>query len=329
MCDYWNTRTDDPTGSWPQTMFSLFIVKNDIQNTPPVLTTTNFVMDSGSLLSEYLEYEDAEKDQVVFEMARGPTYGRGNVSLDGLLQYTPRPYFFGQDSVDVRLREIFTDTQGHSVVYTITILVSEIPFAPVLYYGQDEDNTGEMRLLTGTVTVQFEGNQTTKELGNIMVCDFNPKDRLGLIYQYTDREHVEVHITETSLSEDVPSYAQKCFNSNYKIYKCSLTTTKEYFGSMAIVFIANDSYTYYSQPLEVEVYTLISPCIHGHCTSPDDPYCTSNSRSESFNGYGCSCDAFHKGEWCEGINVASIMGIVGLVAILVAAVIAITVVKKR
>ena len=62
-------------------------------------------------------------------------------------------------------------------------------------------------------------------------------------------------------------------------------TSDDFHGSDILTIIGYDNTMLYSQPLVIEVHTMVSPCVHGHCVGGvADPECRSTDRVESFAG---------------------------------------------
>ena len=59
----------------------------------------------------------------------------------------------------------------------------------------------------------------------------------------------------------------------------SVTTEAWYHGVDTLMLIGADDFTLYSQPLVLDLYTMVSPCgAYGYCHSDHDPECTSTER---------------------------------------------------
>ena len=113
----------------------------------------------------------------------------------------------------------------------------------------------------------------------------NEDDTLDVIFTNSAPDDVIVHVTTSSHLLDVNLLTlrhdalQECFQTNTRSYEVALEMELSYHGYDLVQFLGVDSTEKYSQPIQINVYSLVSPCgTHGHCTSEHDPECTSNQR---------------------------------------------------
>ncbi|CAG2207879.1 unnamed protein product [Mytilus edulis] len=60
-----------------------------------------------------------------------------------------------------------------------------------------------------------------------------------------------------------------------------------------------DQSRYTTKNIEVNVYILIAPCVHGNCLNKTSTECDDVERASSFEKYSCKCDRGYTDEWCQ------------------------------
>lgn len=123
-------------------MFSLFIVKDSHQNSPPILINRIINTDASTVLVQQLIYYDDDGDLVEFEMGidtenktYGPLHGIANITEDGILTYEPDAYYYGWDELTIIMIEttVPDGVAPYVVEETVRINVHEVPFAPWIF----------------------------------------------------------------------------------------------------------------------------------------------------------------------------------------------------
>lgn len=75
------------------TMFSVFVLNAGASNTAPELMTSHLSVLMNGQLEVQLNYTDAEKDDVVFELLTGTHHGDCRLTQDGVLSFVPLQYY--------------------------------------------------------------------------------------------------------------------------------------------------------------------------------------------------------------------------------------------
>ena len=122
-------------------------------------------------------------------------------------------------------------------------------------------------------------------MGRLHVCDLNADDTIDVIFTNSAPADVTVTVTASAHLLDPKALTQRhdalqeCFATNTRSYDVTLEMALSYHGYDEVKFLAYDDTMLYSQPIVMDVYTLVSPCgTHGYCSSDHDPQCTSNQR---------------------------------------------------
>ena len=280
-------------------MFSLFVLLKEIVNTPPSLQTDNFQVLQGFTLRTHLLYFDGEKDQVTFVMAQPPQHGVATLTSDGIFEYKSKAYYSGFDEILVDLIEInLPSIIVPQISRQIVILnVTEHRHPPTLMLDivtkSVENNTVYP---SGTVQIYIEANTTDKPIGSLYACDHNVNDQL-VLFARQKYNNVAIYIQDVSSANTSNSQRfESCQYATSRIYFLSINTSMDFHGFESMTLIAGDDTLLYSQPMSLEIFIMINPCVHGACI---DESCFSINRTKSFDGYICTCIDGYEGVYCQ------------------------------
>ena len=147
--------------------------------------------------------------------------------------------------------------------------------------------------ITGiSISVLVEGNATLDlHLGLIVFGDIDIQDNFVLLNHTLDDENATFALT--SGNPNVPQL--KDMINRGVAYKLEaqdiwLSVNDSYHGNISFQARVKDDANTYSVLLSIDVYVLISPCIHGYCqalNSTDN--CTDSVRASSFDTFWCQC----------------------------------------
>ncbi|VDI52025.1 Hypothetical predicted protein [Mytilus galloprovincialis] len=273
-------------------------------NTPPRITTSElFVSEDMADLQDkngqkVVQYEDSESDDVEFTILQPPFHGQANISSDGTVYYLPDSNYNGADFIIVKVVETGLLPPFHplSATRNITINITPINDAPVLMPFESELIFEEVEIPgkgLKSVQILLDGNVTKNyELGHVTFLDVDFVDPSINEINYTMR------ISNTILSNF--SFEPVAFHGMLKKkLKLSLSVDKTFYGKTVFMARGYDQARYTTKNIEVNVYILIAPCVHGNCLNKTSTECDDIERASSFEKYSCKCDRGYTDEWCQ------------------------------
>ena len=135
--------------------FALFSLSSSFSNSPPQLTTRLLVTSTNQPITAQLHYTDAEGDNVTFSLQSDVTTHGADVTItpDGLLTYTPAPFFTGSDVVVVIMEEedLNLGFEPNVVTSEVEVFVKERQMQPMLVLELSDD------VSTGNTVMTFMG----------------------------------------------------------------------------------------------------------------------------------------------------------------------------
>ncbi|XP_070563372.1 uncharacterized protein [Ptychodera flava] len=263
----------------------------------------------------------------------------GNVTLhpDGQFTYRPCLDCFGTDTADIIVEELRNDpVQPIAIHDTVTFYVAPVNDNPDIFFAVDGFNIVNDDLYSVIVTVE-ERNQHNAAYVDFMAqiggYDVDIYDNLTLVYDddypkhgVIDRDDQLQEFTfiplncHASQSENAGLSASLESNGTPLIpFPCDLHTPhdidrlawvvsrvrylpdEKFFGEDALQIYVIDQEGSVSRVLRVNIYVLENRCVNnGTCVGPEDDLdCTSERRSNGFDGYGCVCQHGFEGLYCE------------------------------
>ena len=281
------------------TMFSVFTLLKGIINTPPLLQTDNFQVLQGFTLRTQLLYFDGEKDHVTYVMVQPPLQGVATLTSEGIFEYKSNAYYSGFDKILVDLIEnnapriILPEVSRQTIILNVT----EHRHPPTLMLDIATKSMENKTVFpSGTVQIYIEANTTYKPIGLLYVCDHNVNDQLALLTrQKYNNVAIYTHEVSTANTSN-PQQFESCQYATSRIYFLSINTSMDFYGFESMTLIAGDDSLLYSQPMSLEIFIMINPCVHGTCI---DESCFSINRTKSFDGYTCTCIAGYEGVYCQ------------------------------
>ena len=282
-------------------MFSTFSLLKEIVNTPPTLQINTFQILQGFILKIQLQHFDDEKDQVTYAMVQPPYRGAAKLLPNGTFTYTPQTYYSGSDEVIVDLIEVNLPSGILPKVsrQTIFINIIERRHPPTLVLNLATKTMDNKTAFTSSeaITIFIEANTTDKTIGLLYVCDHNLNDQIVLFGRQTYEEIIiyadEVSVRNMSVN---PEQFETCQYATSRVYVLSANTSLDFHGVETLTLIAGDNASLYSQPMTLEIYIMINPCVHGACINES---CFSLKRTVSFEGFTCTCLAGYEGTYCQ------------------------------
>ncbi|XP_063447918.1 uncharacterized protein LOC134727466 [Mytilus trossulus] len=285
-------------------MWSLMVMSRRAPNTPPHITTSElFVSEDmddlqGKNGQRAIQYEDSESDEVEFTILQPPLHGHANITSDGTIVYLPDSNYNGADFIIVKVVETGLLPPFHplSATRNITINITPINDAPVLMPFESEFIFEETEIPgkgLKSVQILLDGNLTKKyDLGHVTFLDVDFVNPSINGINYTMR------MNNTLLSNF--SFEPIQFHGMLKKkLKLSLSVDKTFYGRTVFTARGYDQARYTTKNLEVNVYILIAPCVHGNCLNKTLTECDDIERASSFEKYSCKCDRGYTDEWCQ------------------------------
>ena len=137
--------------------FALFSPSSSFSNSPPQLTTRLLVTSTNQPITAQLHYTDAEGDNVTFSLKNTVTAHGADVTVtpDGLLTYSPAPFFTGSDVVVVIMEEkdLGLGFEPKVVTSEVEVFVKETNVHPMLVLELKAEN--EMKTFMGKKNTIF------------------------------------------------------------------------------------------------------------------------------------------------------------------------------
>ncbi|CAG2231211.1 unnamed protein product [Mytilus edulis] len=285
-------------------MWSLMVMSRRAPNTPPRITTAELFMseDMDDLQDKngqrVIQYVDSESDDVEFTVLQQPIHGQANITTDGTIYYLPDSNYNGVDFIIVKVVETGLLPPFHplSATRNITINIAPINDAPVLLPFESALKFEEIEIPgkgLKSVQILLDGNVTKKyDLGHVTFLDVDFVDPSINEINYTMR------INNTLLSNFTFEPVQFHGILKKKL-KLSLSVDKTFYGRTVFTARGYDQARYTTKNLEVKVYILIAPCVHGNCLNKTSTECDDVERASSFEKYSCKCDRGYTDEWCQ------------------------------
>ncbi|KAK7460764.1 hypothetical protein BaRGS_00038811, partial [Batillaria attramentaria] len=297
-------------------MLSVAVIKESTTNGAPVVHDTSFSMleDEGTF-SFVITYSDEEGDAMEFTLTQQPDHGTANVTDYGLLTYRPDPNFSGKDIIHVTGKEVIDSNSlalgvvPNVVSFDITVAVIDLNDPPAISYVPvpNTDNiTQELRVgpTVGNgvnMSVLVEANTTTTAtLGVVLFGDADHNDRVEFLGHASGA--ADANFKVLNLTSDDP----RLLNTNLDFpsgpmgKEIVLNIGKGYSGHVNYEARVKDTSGTYSMQLTLDVYVLISPCVHGHCEPHAGTHrCQDSVRAFRFDPFACRCEFGFEGEWCE------------------------------
>ncbi|XP_052073991.1 uncharacterized protein LOC127711867 [Mytilus californianus] len=285
-------------------MWSLMVMSRRAPNTPPHITTSElFVSEDMDDIQDkngqrVIQYEDNESDDVEFTILQPPFHGHANMTPDGTLYYLPDSNYNGVDFIIVKVVETGLVPPFHplSATRNITINIAPINDAPVLMPFESDLKFEEVEIPgkgLKSVQILLDGNVTKKyELGHVTFLDVDFVDPSINEINYTMR------INNTILTNF--SFEPVQFHGLLKKkLKLSFSVDKTFCGRTVFTARGYDQARYTTKNIEVNVYILIAPCVHGNCHNKTSTECNDIERASSFEKYSCRCNRGYTDEWCQ------------------------------
>nr|XP_006820036.1 PREDICTED: uncharacterized protein LOC102804939 [Saccoglossus kowalevskii] len=324
------------------THFMLAQVKKDFGNSAPIVTSRLTVMipEDGGTMMYPITAVDPDNDDIVFQLTENnsTTYGKCNMTSQGLLMYRPCLDCFGTDSVEftvIEHRDDMIDPLHTTDVLEIHVIEqNDNPDLFVAVEGSNILNTYEYDI---SVTVEERNpNNTAYEdfIAQVGAYDPDTNDYLTLTFDYPthgllviDDEIHEFSFVPQNCSmfliEEV-THIPKTFQNKGTVipYPCDLMLPHEidryawvvtriryipkehYYGQDQFQINSADSDGAVSRVAKIIVHVLENRCVNGGiCKGPaEDPDCSSPRRSEGFDDYTCYCPPGYTGDYC-GVEI--------------------------
>eukprot|EP00105_Crassostrea_gigas_P044580 XP_019928728.1 PREDICTED: uncharacterized protein LOC109620535 [Crassostrea gigas] len=318
-----------------ETMFILSLTSASIYNSAPVLdsqTQVNIMEDSGTLHYQ-LSAVDEEGDSVIFSLLNKTQRGEVSVSSDGFLVYTPCLDCYGDEEINILLKEnqSNTDIPPASSQVTINVHIQPINDPPVvfltrngLFLGNEDITEDTVILLEAINDFNFNANGLWK--ARIGAYDVEKSDILNIVMSNPSN----INFTLIEESRQVPQLLKDCnsydrilptmmpcsdnFTQNlphpapelsWLTYIIEFTQPKNVFGNFTVSLYFEDSSNQTSLPINIKFGIMEMPCHNnGKCKATGIYPCEDTHRTHSFNAYyRCVCRGGYQGKYCtEDVN---------------------------
>lgn len=281
-------------------MFTLRKGSKFIPNLSPTIITNIVICEEDRPISQQINVRDPDLDPLLVSLSSPPRHGTADITSDGILIYTPRTDFSGEDEVKVKVDEVnitFSLTP-HQIEKSIKIVVlprndePELTFYKRLHSLQSTKNNI-------TSEVLLEGNETRRVFYGILVLDdvdVNNTVKLGSLFNNTASSFY-------TLKEQAKNEVSFSHRGVHREFQIRHDIDKTYSGLATFAARAHDEFddnkVSFSKELRINTYLLINPCIHGVCANQTETSCIDKSRAFSFENYRCECSLGYRGEWCE------------------------------
>lgn len=318
-----------------ETMFILSLTSASIYNSAPVLdsqTQVNIMEDSGTLHYQ-LSAVDEEGDHIVFSLLNQTERGKVSLTSDGFLVYTPCLDCFGDEEINILLKEnqTSTDIPPASSHVTINIHIQPINDPPVVFLTLNgssllnKDPTEDVIVLLEAIN-DFNSNDSRLWRARIGAFDVEQSDTLKLVLSNT----IDFNISVMEESRQVPQLFKDCNSSDgmrptmmpcsdnftqnlphpapemsWLTYIIEFTQPKNVFGNFTVGLYFEDSSNQTSLPINIKFGIMEMPCHNnGTCQATGIYPCEDTHRTHSFDAYyRCVCRGGYQGKYCtEDVN---------------------------
>ncbi|KAK3085116.1 hypothetical protein FSP39_024684 [Pinctada imbricata] len=302
-------RRSTPTDTTIQSphMFSLFKASSTYYSSPPIIETDTITMTEDTKLNDYeLNWHDNEDDCVQFALKENPKNADANVSLDGQVSVIPYKDFAGNIILTVEAFEVACPGKqalknGLTTVKNITIIVEEEndePESALIMADEEVIDTD----FNDTVDILLEANSTTHhDIGSFFLVDVDFFDNLTILTRTdVNATEAEFNVREVKSIENLQATGKKNINTAKQV-KVDFNISPNFSGIINYTMLGYDREDYISQPLKIQIFSMMSPCVHGKCaqkTNISEP-CRSKIRALTFDPFICKCDPGYEGHWCE------------------------------
>ncbi|OWF46933.1 Delta-like protein 1 [Mizuhopecten yessoensis] len=293
--------TFDPAVFTSSNQFGLFKMQSSCINAAPTITTdVIYTTEDTPVVRHQLLWSDADNDGLVFS-SKQPASGQVNVTGDGFLTFQPPQEFSGQIQIEIEAEETSVCENKNSVSKVITIHISSVDDAPIVGFLSHDNNFTLADHLNAEIVIFLESYNTDHDVGSLLIVDADIGDSLKLVSR-TMIETDAVLIQEESGQHVVPNNTFTPLQSGtFKRIDLTLKTSKDFHGHLHYQLLGSDQGGQMTAKLDVHVFVLVSPCIHGRCAQTDIwafP-CNDSARALSFDTYTCACNAGYRSQWCD------------------------------
>jgi hypothetical protein len=295
--------------------FIVVAIGNTSANTAPELllpTEPLSIIEEESFFDYQLHYVDMEGDEVEFYITSPPLLGMANLTLDGLLSYTPCTNCTGVDSFEIFIIEkpFGFNNEPLTASGVLVVHIENVNDEPSLYAYEPLSENGTAVTTETDVQVYIESNRTSPtSISHIAALDVDGYfDDLSLSTQdgafgksgfeiWLDIVNVLESLPVTSLPDDtfLGYVAFLAANITYLPLDPDVETD-------VVRVRVRDTNSALSRTLSIHIEVIPSWCLNnGVCNgSLDDPKCTDiEARRSNPESYNCSCEEGFSGQYCE------------------------------